>query len=425
MQIRSVIRNRWTIASAAAFALIVGGSPMLIFTFGVLLKSISDTTGWSRADTSTALSFMLCATALVSPIVGMLVDRFGVRRPLVTSILVTAAVLALISTIHTLWAFWLTFFLLGVVSPGLQPVLYSKVVVEWFDKERGVALGLINAGQGVGGMLLPLFTGLLLADFGWRGAYVGLAVLLLVITLPGALFIIRENPDAIRERRALAAGRNEPGLSWREMLRSRPFWLIIISAFTLSMAINGTVPHMVPLLTDRGYQLAAAVGLMSTLGLAGMAGRIVTGFLVDKFFAPFVAVVVFTLAACGMAVIWLNPTAVPVVVGAILIGAGIGAEIDLMSYLTSRYFARHVFASVYGIVFFALILGQALGAYVMGQTFAAVHSYGPALGVFTAAVLGTGLLSLAYGPYTFPPAGHDPEATRGEPAGAGRPRQAS
>ncbi len=399
-----ILRKRWSIVAAGAFALIVGGTPMLVVTFGVLLKPITESMGWSRADASLALSLMLFATAFLSPVVGVVVDRFGVQRLLIGSILVTACVLALISTIQSLFTFWLVFLLLGMVSPGLQPVLYSKVVVDWFDDRRGLALGVLNAGQGVGSALMGPITGLLLAAYGWRGAYLGLAVLLLIITLPGAIFVIRQNPAMHRDR-VRAANAHSGRLPWRDLLASRPFWLVISSAFVLSMAINGALPHMVPLLTDRGYSLGAAVGTMSVLGLAGIGGRLGTGWLVDRFFAPYVALVVFALAAGGMAIIWLSPVSIPVVAGIILIGAGIGAEIDLMSYLTSRYFPRQAFGSVYGLVFFALIMGQALGAYVMGQTFQSVHSYAPALCVFTFAVLLTGLVALLFGPYPFPPHG--------------------
>ena len=410
-----ILRSRWSIVAAGAFALIVGGTPMLVVTFGVLLKPITEAMGWSRADASVALSLMLFATAFISPVVGMVVDRFGVKRLLIGSILVTACVLVLISRVQTLSIFWLVFLLLGIVSPGLQPVLYSKVVVDWFDDRRGLALGVLNAGQGVGSAVMGPVTGLLLMEYGWRGAYFGLAVLLLVITLPGAVFVIRQNPAALRNR-VPSTGSRRQNASWRELLVSRPFWLVISTAFVLSMAINGALPHMVPLLTDRGYSLAAAVGTMSVLGLAGIGGRLSTGWLVDRFFAPYVALVVFTLAAAGMAIIWLNPASIPVVAGIVLIGAGIGAEIDLMSYLTSRYFPRQVFGSVYGLVFFALIMGQALGAYVMGQTFQAVHSYAPALAVFTFAVLLTGLITLLFGPYPYPPHGAAANDTLLEPA---------
>ena len=268
-----ILRKRWSIVAAGAFALIVGGTPMLVVTFGVMLKPITEAMGWSRADASIALSLMLFATAFVSPIVGMVVDRFGVKRLLISSILATACVLVLISTIQSLPIFWMVFLLLGLVSPGLQPVLYSKVMVDWFDNRRGMALGVLNAGQGVGSAVMGPVTGLLLTQYGWRGAYVGLAILLLLITLPGAIFVIRQNPAA-QGNRMPAAGAGGQTVPWRELVASRPFWLVILSAFVLSMAINGALPHMVPLLTDRGYSLAAAVGTMSVLGLAGICGRL-------------------------------------------------------------------------------------------------------------------------------------------------------
>ena len=396
-----ILQKSWSIAAASTFALIVGGMPLLVLTFGVFLKPITEEMNWTRAEASVAVSIMLYVTAVMAPVSGLIIDRFGVRRPLICSILASAVMFGVISRIHDLWSFWIAFGALGLVSWGLQPVIYSKVVVGWFDHNRGLALGVMNAGQGIGATILPSIAALLTVEFGWRGAYLGLALLLLCVALPGALFVIRENSSTSSRTRS-DANTVSPHTSG-QLFANRAFWVIVTSAFVLSLAINGTLPHMVPMLTDRGLSTSSAVGVMSVIGLSGIAGRVGAGFIADRIFAPILALAIFLLSAIGIGILWLNSSSIPPVIAGLLLGVGLGAEVDLMGYLTSRYFPKAVFARVYGFVFFALICGQAIGVYAMGETFDLTKSYLPCLGVFAGLVFVAGFLSLLMGPYVYPP----------------------
>jgi sugar phosphate permease len=395
-------RSPWVVVAASTIALVVGGMPFLVLTFSVFSKAITQEMGWSRAEASSAISIMLYVTAVAAPILGTIVDRFGVTRPLIASIILSALALVAISMTRTLPAFLFAFAILGLVSGGLQPLPYSKVVVSWFDRSRGIALGIVNAGQGVGATILPAVAALLLANFGWRGGYIGLAIILLVVALPGALFIVRENPLG---RQGVAAGFREPerDVGFGEMVRVKQFWIIVLSAFALSLVVNGTLPNLVPLLTDRGMPLSGAVATLSLVGISGIVGRLGAGLLVDILFAPFIALVVFLVAASGLGAIWLNSPNVPVVVGVVLLGLSLGAEVDLMGYLTSRYFPKRAFAKVYGFVFLSLIMGQATGVYLMSMTYDVWKSYEPVLAVFAILIALVGLISLLFGPYRFPP----------------------
>jgi sugar phosphate permease len=392
--------NKWVVAGASAFGMIVGGLPLVVFTFSVFLKPIVDEMGWSRAGAAGAISLFLYVLAFAAPLMGLVFDRFGVRAPLIVSILLSAGALATVSAVTSLMGFLAVFALAGVVAGGLTPIPYTKAVVGWFDRQRGLAIGIVNAGQGIGSAILPLVAGYFLSAFGWRGGYVGLSLLLLAVALPGAVFLVREHPSAAAD----AARRPEESrIRYRDILASRAFWIIVATTVSLASGVSGVLPHMVALLADRGYSVPAAAAIMSAVGLAGIVGRIATGLLVDLFFAPIITVIVFTLTACGLAGLWLGEAYAPSAIAAVVLGAGIGAESDLIGYLTSRYFAKAVYARVYGLAFFSLMIGQGAGAYAMGLWFDRVKSYDLMLAVFAALVLASGFLALRLGPYVHGP----------------------
>lgn len=402
-------QRKWTIVGASTIGLIVGGNPLMIFTFSVFLKPITEEMHWTRAEASSGISLMLYLLAVASPLFGILLDRYGVRRPLIASILATAAAVAAVSCVQTLPEFLLAFAAIGVLYVGLQPLPYSKVLVGWFDAGRGLALGVANAGQGLGGIILPIIASVLLAHFGWRGAYVGLAIILLIVALPGALFIIREPSVSSEHPRSapgqVAASPKDAGIisGFAEIFRVRAFWVIVIAAGVLSFGVNGVLPHMVPLLTDRGYSVTQAVSVLSVFGLVGIFGRIGTGFLVDMFFAPTIGVIVFALTGLGIGTLWLASPYIPPVIGVALMGAGLGAELDLMGYLSSRYISRKCFAQAYAIVFCFLIIGQSMGALAMGWCFDVMKTYTPMLAVVSISVFVCGFFLLTLGSYIYPP----------------------
>lgn len=400
----SAAKNRkWVVAGAAAFGMIVGGLPLVVFTFSVFLKPIVEEMGWSRAGAAGAISLFLYVLAFAAPLTGLAFDRFGLRTPLVVSILFSALALAAVSTVTSLTGFLLIFAAAGLVAGGITPIPYTKAVVSWFDRQRGLAIGIVNAGQGLGGAILPLVAGYLLTSLGWRGAYVGLAVLLVVVALPGAMFLVRERPRIVPSDSPPVESRTR----YADIVRHRAFWIILATTFSLSACVNGVLPHMVALLSDRGYSVPAAAGIMSAVGTAGILARLATGVLVDRFFAPLVALTIFALTACGLAGLWLGHDRLGSAAAAVVLGAGTGAESDLIGYLTSRYFAKAVYARVYGLLFFALMIGQAAGAYAMGVGFDAFKSYDLTLAAFAALVLTSGFLFLRLGPYNYAPGAAD------------------
>jgi len=403
--------NRWWIVFAAMLGLIVGQGSINVFAAGVFLKPVAQELGFGRGDISTAIGLSSVVTALMVPFFGRLVDVFGVRPMLLWSItlfaLATAAMTFLTASTAVLY---LLFAISGATAVGQTPTAYCKVITAWFDRQRGLALGLALAAVGLGTALIPQLSNALIGHLGWRMGYVGLGIAIFGLAfLPVALFV-REPamPEAARSPNSASEITALPGIGFAEAIRTWRYWAMTLTFFFAATAINGSLIHVVPLLTDRGIPPSVAIGALSAAGLALIGGRIIAGYCIDKIFAPYIAVLFLLAPMVGIAILatgMANP-----VVGTVLLGLGIGAEIDLMSFIISRYFGIRFFGALHGFMFAPVLLGNAVGASILGWCFQLMHSYKPGFAVFEALLAIACVLIMTLGGYRYPAM---PEATSG------------
>jgi MFS family permease len=190
-----------------------------------------------------------------------------------------------------------------------------------------------------------------------------------------------------------------PGKEVSEALNDFRFWLLAAVLLIVSVVTNGVVVHTVPILTDHGYAPDRAATLMMAVGLSTMAGRLLSGYLVDKIFAPYVAAFFFLLPSLGL--YFLGSATYPIL-GIISIGLASGTEVDMIAFLTSRYFGLRRFGQLYGLLFAIFTAGPAIGPYLMGLSFVRLHSYAPVLILFSLALGVASALILCLGHYRFP-----------------------
>ena len=304
---------------------------------------------------------------------------------------------------------YLIFAVTGLTGTVAGPIPYSTVISQWFDRQRGLALGIGMAGVGIGVALMPQLAELLIAAFGWRLAYIGMAVAVVIFAfVPVALFV-REPPDfAARPARGQSRGAalNLPGSGVGEALRSSLFWGLGIAFFLDVIAINGTLTHIVALLTDRGIARGVAVTALSGTGIALLAGRILSGWFLDRFWGPYVAIGFFVTPMIGLALLMSHAAGAAPFLGAICLGIGIGAEIDLMAFFASRYFGLRNYAKIYGTMFGMFGLGVGFGPALSGFSFDRFHSYTPIFVVYEIMLLVTCVIFLRLKPYPYPAGAH-------------------
>jgi len=400
---RGIFANRWWIVFATICGLIVGGGAINVFAFGVFLKPITTELGVGRAMFSSALTMHAALAALSCPAIGWLVDRWGARRIMIPGLLIYALATASYALIQAS-PFAITFLIFavtGIVGGVGTPIPYATVITQWFDRQRGLALGIGIAGVGLGVALVPQLAAALIAEFGWRAAYLGLGIAVLVIAFVPVAIFLREPPKAARAANGTPTV-PLPGIAAGEAFRSGLFWGLAIAFFLDVIAINGTLTHIVALLTDRGIALQTATATLSGVGIALILGRILSGWCLDRMWGPYVAVTFFVLPMIGIALLASGMTGVVPFVGAITLGLGIGAEVDLMAFFTGRYFGARNYAKIYGTIFGVFAFGVGIGPALSGGSFDLFHSYTPIFMVYEVLLAISCVIFLRLGPYPYP-----------------------
>jgi MFS family permease len=397
------LRSRWWIVFGSVLGLLVGNGPVMQFTFGTLLPSITRQFGWSRGLVSSAMVVGLWMTGIATPVVGRLVDRFGIR-----AVALPAVVVFSLATASVAWvpaspaAFTALYALMGLGAAGQTPLIYAKAITARFDRQRGLALGIAMAGVGLGAALVPQFAQEMIGIAGWRGAYAGLGVLTFVVAFPAvALFVGRPAADQHVVVRRVSAVRL-PGLTGLEALRTARFWSLAFSFFIVSGTTGGVISHLVPLMSDRGVSPQTATAMVGIAGTALIGGRLLSGFLLDRIHAPYVAAVFFLAPLMGIVVLLTTLRPEGAALGTVLVGTGLGAEVDLIAFLLSRYLGMRCFGEIYGYFFSIFMLGAGLGPFAMGVSYDGTGSYKLMLVCFAFALALASLPMLRLGPYAYP-----------------------
>jgi MFS family permease len=399
----------WWVVLAASIGLGLSSGSIILSTFTVFFKPISQEFNWNRSEVSLGFSLYILMFGLSAPITGRLIDRVRARKVIVPAVLVYGlGLIGFYFLSGPLWQFYALYLLMGLMASGAGSVAYLSVISHWFDKKRGLALGLVMAGYGTGASFIPSVAQRLISTTGWRETYVLLGILAIVGTIPVVAVVLKETPQ---ELGLLPDGEQAPegevrqlhgqklGISFREALTAGAFWKMGFSLFLVSACVQGTLIHLVPMLTDRGLSAKSAAFATSLFGMAVLLGRGVTGYLLDRMFAPYVSVFFFAGATSGILLLLTGAGGTWAFVAAVLVGLGLGAEGDIIAYLVNRYFGLRAFGEIYGYVFAMFVVGGIAGPLLMGVSFDRTGSYSWALMGFLVAMLLAIVTMLRIGPY--------------------------
>jgi cyanate permease len=397
----------WWVVAAAAVGLF-WGVPITVFSFSAFLKPLMQTFHAGRAAVSLAFTLQLVVSALSSPLAGWLIGRYGARKVILCGTSLFGAMLLFNRVLSTtLLHLYFFYAVLGFTVHGMGPIPYGHVVSHWFDRRRGLALGLMMIGIGSGAMIIPAFAHQLIARYGWHAAYTILGSMVLLISIPVVAAILKEKPQDLglspdgAQLGAVLPQANLAGLSRSEAWRSQTFWILVCAFSLVSVSVQGCLVHVTAMLTDRGMTARTAAFGASVMGAAVLIGRIGTGYLLDHFFAARLAVLLFGGAAVGIGLFLMSAAPAGAFVAAFLVGLGLGAEVDMIAYLVSRYFGLRSFAEIYSVVFGAFALAGAFGPLIMGAGFDRTGSYSaPLVGFLLATVVATALMT-RLGPYRY------------------------
>jgi predicted MFS family arabinose efflux permease len=408
-------KAHWPVVVAAC----VGFSFTSLMTpaVGVFMEPLAGAFGWSRTQLSTGLALCAVLSLFISPFCGALIDRFGTRRVAFPGIILTALATAAFSLASGsflqwmgLWAVW------GLACLLIQATLWSAAVASLFESGRGLALGITFSGAALAQVIVPPLANELIQTYGWRMAYIllgigwgGIALLL------SAFFLF----DARDQRRRMARNNQQasaetqlPGLTIAEAKRNTQLWRVAAATFlTLTVTIAVSV-HQFPILVEATSNRATAAWIASMVGVAGVIGKIVTGWLIDRFHARWVGGI--TLASTAIAYPLLlesfrTPTLI--VVAILVSGYAAGTKIQLSGYLTARYAGMRNYGAIFGFISSMIALASGVGPLFAGWSHDVYGSYALLLIVGTVMSLVSGALIFSLGPYPVWTQPADAEAT--------------
>jgi MFS family permease len=358
-------RRGWQVVLASLLGIGLGLSPMPFYTMGVFAPHLVREFGWSIGQIMGGLTVTTLMVLWAAPVVGMLAARIGVRRVALGSMLLFGlAFMTLGLSTGSLTQYYVTWAAVAVLGAGTLPITFTKAVNHWFDRRKGLALGLSLMGTGLFGMVSKPFLAWVIGEHGWRAGYFALGLLPILIALPTG-FLLFHDTDTHAD--AVVRTTTPGGLTLRQTLREWRFWLLAIALVPISFALGGPVPNLETMLKEGGVNPGSVVALTPLIGLTALIGRLAGGWLLDRFWAPAVAFVILSLPALSC---WLlTGTALDVGTAALslcLIGFALGVEYDVVAYFVARYFGLRSYSAIYGVLYVFFSLGSGIGPLAFG-----------------------------------------------------------
>lgn len=406
-------------AFACCTGILFGPGPAVVAGLGLLMTAVAEDFGWSRTTFSAVPMVGAWAAALSSPFFGRWMDRFGLRKVLISGIAAFGlAFMTLAFVGNEAWMFFGAYVLVGLASGSQGPVGYNKVICQWFVKHRGKVIAFVAAtGSGLGYALAPQAINYLIVNFGWRTAYMGISLSILLISLPIVFFFLREN-RARMSSSAQVDNEFDEGITREEGLRTPSFWKLALILVLGCLAYYGIMLHLFPMLLDEGIDRGFATSVISVLAVGAIGGQLSAGILLDRVDTPKIALLFFSVGLAGIGAIHFSTGPAMLIAGAIMLGFGQGAENSVIGYIASRLFGLKSFGALYGIIYAGASAAAGFGPLLTGFLYDLTGSYGIGLIVSEALLVVALLLIFTLRPYSF--GGRNRNAVR-RPAGVASP----
>jgi predicted MFS family arabinose efflux permease len=374
-------KSGWTLVLAAS----VGFSffSVMLATGSIYFEPWIKEFGWSRTLLSSGPSIATVTTAVLSPAVGMLIDRIGARRIVLPGVLLTIGTVSAFSLLNGVQAQWFAlWFFFGLTAVMIKSTPWTAAVVGLFKQARGLALGLILSGTAFAQMVVPPLAEMLIEEFGWRASFVWLGVGWGGITFILALLFFFDAHARAAKRSAAEIAASPvvdlPGLTVHQAVRNWALWRVAISNFVVLLLTIGLIYHLFAILTDAGVARATAAWLMSLSGMAGIAGKLVSGVLLDRFKPNWIGGLTLGMAAITFAIlIWGIASPVLIVLAVVVNGYASGTQIQIVGYLTAGFAGLKNFGVIYGTMSALFALASGVGPLLAGRIYDVTGGYEP------------------------------------------------
>ena len=425
------------IASVILLGQTFGSSLVPFYALSYVLPFMTREFGWSRTEFLGANTALLFVGALVSWPFGILTDKVGARALIILGTLGVGLATLLVPLVHDdpigglprAWQFYALFAVIGFF--GCCVVSYSKVTTALFTRNRGKAMAILGAEGTVARMVIPGVTAFLIVNYGWRGLFTTMGVVILAIV--PLVFLFLEEPGTRGLKPTLSFRKPAPagdatliafdGMALREVLRDRVFWLLLAGGILAVGAGNGMLSNITASLIDRGFKLQAVGNIDSAATLAGIPGVLLAGYLMDKVPSAKVAVpfhLLTVLAAVLFMIVTPTSGGRPLLLLArCLYTFSFAAALPLSAYLMTRFFGLKAYASIYGLLAGIQALFASFAPVVFGRIYDVTHSYRIDYEAWAVAAFVASLIFLILPRYRFSPdSGRMPAAPASPPPSA-------
>lgn len=395
-----LVVHEWRVSWRPGLAALIAGSmgySVFSAVSSLFVEPLQSQFGWSRGDIAFVHSFGLI-TAFAAPVVGGLTDRLGVRPILLIGLALTALGYGLLSRMEGSLAYYYgVYFLFSLAGMATTGITVTRIFSGAFARTRGTALALGRSALAIAGAILPQVLFPLILHYGTGGGYIALGALIVVLALPLVWLWVPSRAADLEAGRISASARAD---GWRLLLANGKIRILIAASVLNYVPVVSLLSQMKPLAISKGLDAATAVGAVSAMGLAAAAGALLSGVLVDRFWAPAIAFVLNALPAVGCLVLLQGQVPPAVFLGAVvLVGLGQGAEIDIVAFMIARYFGLRSYATIYGLSTLGIALGVACGATLIGRAYDVYGNYNVALIAASASFALASVLYLSMGRY--------------------------
>ena len=364
--------RRWLVLLSCFIGMGLATPAILMLPMGLFLKSMTAEFGWTRTEFSSVIAIAALCNALVMPVAGYLVDRFGARPIIAIGTLLGCSAYAALSLARSYGEF-VAILVVAVTLGNLASYpAFMTLTQRWFDKRLGFALAITSTGLAAGVAVFSYLIARTIAAQGWREAFLIVGVTALAIGLANVVFLVRDTATPPAGEAKPATGQTNSS-TLGQALQTRDFWLYSASFTLIIFAVVGCNFHLPALLSDRGASVGAIASVVAIGSLGSLFGRLFTGIMLDRFSVRLVAGTFFVGQAIGFLLLrdglqWVLPAS-------FLLGAVQGAEIDVMGYVLARRFGRESYARIFGTCFGITLIGAIVGPMAMATIFDRTGSY--------------------------------------------------
>ena len=380
------------------------------YAFSRFLPTLLDEFESGATVIAGAASLYMLVVGLTGPIAGKLTDKYGPKKLIVVGAVIGAGGLMLLGVANAVWHLYVFYFVVGIGMSGAGFVPVGVAISNWFDRRRGVAMGITMAGVSLGAIVIAPLAHYLIVGTGWRMAFVILGAMCAVLIVIPVMFVMRNRPEdmgllpdgarpvvngEVSARHSMSDPSGPGGISntdessWTLSMafRSLPFWLVLATFFFAGIVVAGVLQHEVNILKGMGIPLAAASFALGLTGGIGGVGKVLFGFVADRFTPKYASILCIALQIVGLIILMMTHTTAMVWVFVFVYGFAMGGWLTLEPLITGQFFGMASFGTIFGWVLAAAAVGSGLGPIIMGAIYDATGDYFVGLVIFLGAYI--------------------------------------